>query len=44
MGCAHLIDFAEDLYSLSFKEVPNYNKLRFLLTKELLSIGMIPNK
>lgn len=44
MSCTHLIPFADAIYALEFKEKPNYAKLRFLLTKELLNVGMTPNK
>lgn len=44
MSCTHLIPFAEAIYALEFKEKPDYAKLKFLLTKELLNVGMIPNK
>lgn len=36
LDCMQLLEFAEETYSYSFKEKPNYNKLRFLLTKEIL--------
>lgn len=44
MSCTHLIPFAEAIYAIEFKEQPDYAKLRFLLTKELLNVGMTPNK
>jgi hypothetical protein len=44
MSCTHLIPFADAIYALEFKEKPDYAKLRFLLTKELLNVGMTPNK
>jgi len=36
--------FVEEVFSLEFNEVPNYAKLKFLLTKSLLDAGMAPNK
>ena len=30
--------------SLKFDEEPNYNKLKFLLTKSLLDSGYVPDK
>jgi len=44
MDCPYLIPFAEEIYSYKFSEKPNYNKLRFLLTKELMEQDMAPNK
>lgn len=29
---------------LDFEETPNYNKLRFLLTRALLDVGRVPNR
>jgi hypothetical protein len=29
---------------IDYEEKPNYNKLRFLLTKELLNDDVVPNK
>ena len=43
MKCPILIDFAKEIYKLHFKEKPNYEKLRFLLTKELLNLDIVPN-
>ena len=39
-----LLDFVEEVMGLSYAEDPNYNKLRFLLTKSLLNDGSVPNK
>ena len=36
MDCLEFIDFAEQIYDLEFTEKPNYNKLRFELTKIML--------
>jgi len=32
------------VWSIQFDETPNYNKLRFLLTRALLDVGKVPNK
>ena len=40
----HLIPFAKEVFSYEFKEKPNYNKLRFLLEKNLLDKNTVPNK
>ena len=39
-----LLDFVEEIMGLSYAEDPNYNKLRFLLTKALLNEGEVPNR
>ena len=39
-----LTELAEYSYSLSFKDRPNYNKIRFLLTKVLLDQDLVPSK
>jgi len=39
-----LHDFVEEVMSYSFDETPNYNKLKFLLTKGLIDSGTMPNK
>jgi len=39
-----LTDFVKEVWSIQFTEAPNYNKLRFLLTKALLDVGKVPNK
>jgi len=44
MNCSHLIPFAECIYALKFKATPNYEKLRFLLKKEMLKASMVPGK
>jgi hypothetical protein len=44
MNCNHLLAFAEEIYSLYFSEKPNYNKLKFLLKKELLDLDKVPDK
>ena len=38
-----MMDFAEEIYSYSFRKKPNYRKLRFLLEKEILSYDEVPN-
>ena len=43
MGCMQLLEFSEEIYSYEFKEKPNYKKLRFLLTKELLKQNLFPD-
>ena len=35
--------FAENIYALKFDEKPDYGKLRFLLTKNLLDEDMVIN-
>jgi hypothetical protein len=44
MNCNHLLGFGEEIYSLYFSEKPNYNKLKFLLKKELLDLDKVPDK
>jgi len=39
-----LLAFVEEVMGLAYAEEPNYNKLRFLLTKALLDAGSVPNK
>ena len=39
-----LFDFVEEVMSIDFDETPNYNKLRFLLTRALLDVGRVPNR
>ena len=41
---AHMIPFAKEVLSLDFFDKPNYNKLRFLLEKNLLDKNMVPTK
>ena len=43
MKCTILEDFAQELFAITFDQKPNYSKLRFLLTKEMLNIDLIPN-
>ena len=43
MRCPLLIDFANEVYGIGFKEKPNYGKLRFLLTKEMLNVDLMPS-
>ena len=38
-----LIPLAEYIYSIGFEEEPNYNKIKFLITKNILDIDMVPN-
>ena len=42
MKCEYLNDFVEEAYAIKFKEQPNYNKLRFLLAKNLLDKELVP--
>jgi hypothetical protein len=39
----YFTDFAEKIYSLEFDEQPNYNLLKFYLTKNLLEQDEYPN-
>lgn len=39
-----MIPFAEEIFSIEFKEKPNYSKLRFLLERNLLESNEVPNK
>jgi len=39
-----LSPFVDEVMSLQFDEEPNYNKLKFLLTKSLLDSGYVPDK
>ena len=39
-----LTDFVTEVMSIEFDETPNYNKLRFLLTRTLLDVDKVPNK
>ena len=43
LNCLVLLPFAEEIYSYNYKDKPNYNKLRFLLTKEILNQDKVPN-
>lgn len=38
-----LLEFAEEIYSYGFKDKPDYSKLRFLLTKEILKLNEVPD-
>ena len=38
-----LLPFVEEIYSLTFNEEPNYNKLHFLLAKVLMDSNLIPD-
>ena len=38
-----LIPFAEYVYSLDFAEEPNYNKMKFLILKNILDHNLVPN-
>lgn len=40
----HMQDFADEVFSIDFKERPNYGKLRFLLERNLLNLNIIPDK
>ena len=44
MNCNHLLAFAEEIYSIKFSEKPNYNKLIFLMKKELLDLDKVPDR
>jgi serine/threonine protein kinase len=44
MKCEHLTAFLEEAYAIKFKEEPNYNKLRFLLDRNLLDKALIPSR
>jgi hypothetical protein len=39
-----LHDFIEEIMSYTFDETPNYNKLKFLLTKSLIDQELMPNQ
>ena len=39
-----LEEFAKYTYSLKFGEEPNYNYLKFILTKQLLDKNIVPTK
>lgn len=36
--------FGEEIMKLSFEDKPDYSKLKFLLIKELLDLGSVPDK
>lgn len=36
--------FLKEVYSLKFDEEPNYNKLNFILVKELMAVNLSPSK
>ena len=44
MECQFLLDFAKKVYSIKFAEKPDYQKLRFMLTKILLDNEIVPSK
>lgn len=44
MSCLSLLEFANEIYNYEFKEKPNYKKLKFLLTKQILNLDKIPDK
>ena len=39
MKCEVLKDFSLELDFMQYDQEPNYNKLRFLLIKEMLNVG-----
>ena len=39
-----LLEFVNEVFSIGFADEPNYNKLKFLLTRALLDDGKVPNK
>ena len=43
-NCNHFIEFGKLAYSIEFDEEPNYNKLRFLLEKNLLQQDIVPTR
>ena len=40
----YLKEFCQKIYALKFDEKPDYNKLRWLLRKNLLDTEIVPNK
>ena len=40
---SRLLAFLTEIFKLQFKETPDYQKLKFLLVKELLDLGDTPN-
>ena len=40
----YLLPFAKHVLNLAFDEEPNYNKLKFMLVKNLLDSDIIPSK
>lgn len=36
--------FLKEVYSLKFDEEPNYNKLNFILVKELMAVNLSPSR
>ena len=42
--CEFFTSYAEYVYGLKFEEEPNYNYLRFILTKNLMNIDLFPDK
>ena len=43
-NAAGLKDFASYAYSLGYEDAPDYNQIRFLFTKNLLEMNIIPTK
>jgi len=43
-NCGFLLNFAEAVTALKFEEEPNYNRLRFLLEKNVLNLNQTPSK
>jgi hypothetical protein len=41
---AKLIPFLKEVYALGYYDEPDYNKLRFLLVKELINMDITPDK
>ena len=39
-----LYEFVKEVMSYKFEDEPNYNKLKFLLTKALIDYGTMPSK
>lgn len=38
-----LLPFVENIFNLEYEEMPNYDKLRFMLLKIMLEMNMNPN-
>lgn len=38
-----LLEFVQEIYSIHFKDEPNYEKLKFILRRAILEAGDIPN-
>ena len=43
-NCEFFTEIAEYIYGLKFDEKPNYNFLRFTLTKNLIDLNLFPDK